>query len=200
MLIVSFPEVLSQQILAGIILAGRLGVDICLFVGSPFHLAFVVNLVCLRRSTGFIIIIIAIISIIIIMNIIMKYIFSIIVIVIVVVIVRSNFPDTLTWLRAKTGTLNVTYPLWRWGVTFHGLDVSHATPDVTPCRTSPPTPFFRMHLARNARCNTVSHLAAAGCIGLLLLLLCTITWLLPLWVLCLLLLLILFAWWWWWWW
>ena len=42
------------------------------------------------------------------------------------------------------------------------LDVSHETPDVTPCRTSPPMLFFRTRLARNAWCNTMSHLTAAG--------------------------------------
>ena len=55
------------------------------------------------------------------------------------------------------------YSLWGWGVTFHVLDVSHETPDVTPCRTSPPMPFVRTCLARNAWCNTRSHLTAAGC-------------------------------------
>ena len=30
------------------------------------------------------------------------------------------------------------HSLWRWGVTFHSVDVSYETPDVTPCRTSPP--------------------------------------------------------------
>ena len=32
-------------------------------------------------------------------------------------------------------------------------DASRETPDVTPCRTSPPLPIFRTCLARNARCN-----------------------------------------------
>ena len=40
----------------------------------------------------------------------------------------------------------------------------HETPDVTPCRTSPPMPVFRSRLARNAWCNTISQLTAAGCI------------------------------------
>ena len=52
------------------------------------------------------------------------------------------------------------YSLWRWGVTFHVLDVSHETPHVTPRRTSPPMPFFCTCLAW---CNTMSHLTAAGC-------------------------------------
>ena len=39
------------------------------------------------------------------------------------------------------------YSLWRWGVTFHVLDVSHETPDVTPCRTSLPMPFC-VHVSR----------------------------------------------------
>ena len=55
------------------------------------------------------------------------------------------------------------YSLWRWGVTFHVLDVSHEAPDVTPSRASPPMPVFRTCLARNAWCNTMSHLTAAGC-------------------------------------
>ena len=42
-------------------------------------------------------------------------------------------------------------------------DVSHETPDVAPCRTLPPMPFVRTCLARNARCDTMSHLTAAGC-------------------------------------
>ena len=52
--------------------------------------------------------------------------------------------------------------LWRWGVTYVFKDVSHETPDVTPCHTSPPMPTFRTCLARNAWCNTMSHLSAAG--------------------------------------
>ena len=56
-----------------------------------------------------------------------------------------------------------TYSLWRWGVTYLFKDVSHETPDVTPCRTSPPMPLVRTRLARNAWCNTISHLTAAGC-------------------------------------
>ena len=40
-----------------------------------------------------------------------------------------------------------SYSLWRWGVTSHVLDVSYETPDVTPCRTSPPIPLFA-HLSR----------------------------------------------------
>ena len=55
-----------------------------------------------------------------------------------------------------------SYSLWRWGVAYLFNDVSHKTPGVTPCRTSPPMPVFRMLLARNARCNTMSHLTAAG--------------------------------------
>ena len=54
------------------------------------------------------------------------------------------------------------YSLWRWGVEYLFKDVSHETPDVTPCCTSPPMPFFRTCLARNAWCNTMSHLTAAG--------------------------------------
>ena len=42
------------------------------------------------------------------------------------------------------------YSLWRSGVTFHVLDVSRETPDVTPCRASPQMPVFRTRLARNA--------------------------------------------------
>ena len=37
---------------------------------------------------------------------------------------------------------------------------SYETPDVTPCRTSPPMQVFRIRLARNTRCNTMSHLIA----------------------------------------
>ena len=55
------------------------------------------------------------------------------------------------------------YSLWRWGVTCLFKEVSHETPDGTQCRTSPPMLFFRARLARNARCNTMSHLTAAGC-------------------------------------
>ena len=54
------------------------------------------------------------------------------------------------------------YSLWRWGVICLFQDVLHETPDVTPCRTSAPMPFFRTCLARNAWCNTMSHLTAAG--------------------------------------
>ena len=54
------------------------------------------------------------------------------------------------------------YSLWRWDVTFHVLDVSHETPDVTPCRTPPPMPAFRTCLVRNAWCHTMSHRTAAG--------------------------------------
>ena len=58
----------------------------------------------------------------------------------------------------------VTYPLWRWGVTCLFKDVPHETPNVAPCRTSPPMPVFRTwYLARTAWCNTMSHLTAAGC-------------------------------------
>ena len=57
------------------------------------------------------------------------------------------------------------YSLWKWGVTCLFKDVSHEMPDTTSCRTSPPIPFFRARLARNAWCNTVSHLTAAGCTG-----------------------------------
>ena len=39
------------------------------------------------------------------------------------------------------------YSLWRWGVTRLFKDVS---PDVTPCSASPPMPFFRTSLARDA--------------------------------------------------
>ena len=39
--------------------------------------------------------------------------------------------------------------------------VSHKTPDVTPCHTSPPMPSLPTRLARNARCDTMSHLTAA---------------------------------------
>ena len=39
---------------------------------------------------------------------------------------------------------------------------SRETPDVTPCRASPPMLFFRICLARNDCCNTTSHLTAAG--------------------------------------
>ena len=38
----------------------------------------------------------------------------------------------------------------------------HETPDVRPCRTSLPMPFVRTRLARNAWCNTMSHLTATG--------------------------------------
>ena len=55
-------------------------------------------------------------------------------------------------------------PCGRRGVTFHALDVSRETPDVTPCRASAPMPAVPTRLARNARCDTVSHLTAAGCI------------------------------------
>ena len=53
------------------------------------------------------------------------------------------------------------YSLWRWGVTCLSKDVLHETPDVAPCRTSPPMSFFRTRLARNTRCNTMSRLTAA---------------------------------------
>ena len=49
-----------------------------------------------------------------------------------------------------------------WGVTCLFKEVSRETPDVTPCRTSPPMPVFRTRLARNARCNTMSHLTTTG--------------------------------------
>ena len=45
----------------------------------------------------------------------------------------------------------------------HVCCVSHETPYVTPSRNSPPLPVFRTRLARNTRCNTMSHLTVAGC-------------------------------------
>ena len=49
------------------------------------------------------------------------------------------------------------YCLRRWGATCSLKGVSRETPDVAPCRTSPPMPFgFRTSLARNAWCNTMS--------------------------------------------
>ena len=47
-------------------------------------------------------------------------------------------------------TQGVLYSLWRWGVTFWMWDVSHETPDVTPCRTSPPLPVF-LYMSRAKR-------------------------------------------------
>ena len=55
------------------------------------------------------------------------------------------------------------HSLWRWGVTCLSKDVSNETPDVTPCRASPPMPPCRTCLAQNAWCKTMSHLTAAGC-------------------------------------
>ena len=49
-----------------------------------------------------------------------------------------------------------TYSLRRWGVTFYVLYVWYETPDVTPCRTSPPMPIVRTCLAQHAWCNTMS--------------------------------------------
>ena len=44
------------------------------------------------------------------------------------------------------------------------LKMSRAKPpDVRPCRSSPPMPLFLTRLARNAWCNTMSHLTSAGC-------------------------------------
>ena len=54
------------------------------------------------------------------------------------------------------------YSLRRWGVTCLFKDVSHETPDVTPCRTSPPMPFLGTRPVRNAWCHTKSRLTAAG--------------------------------------
>ena len=62
-------------------------------------------------------------------------------------------------------THGVKYSLWRWGLTYLFKHVSHETPDVTPCRASLPMPFVYTRLARNARCNTMPHLTAAGCIN-----------------------------------
>ena len=58
---------------------------------------------------------------------------------------------------------DISYSLWMWGVTCCFEDVSHETPDVRTCPTSPPKPFFRARLVRNAWCNTMSHLTATGC-------------------------------------
>ena len=50
-----------------------------------------------------------------------------------------------------------------------GVEVLHcllediSRPDVTPCRTSLPMELVRTCVARNARCNTMSHLTAVGC-------------------------------------
>ena len=41
-------------------------------------------------------------------------------------------------LTQESDVLLLHYSLWRWGVAFHVLDVSYETPDVAPCRTSPP--------------------------------------------------------------
>ena len=43
------------------------------------------------------------------------------------------------------------------------LDVSHETPNVTPCRTSPPMPDFAYASRAKRLMNTMSHLTAAGC-------------------------------------
>ena len=48
------------------------------------------------------------------------------------------------------------YSLWRWGVTCHVLDVSYETPDVTPCRTSPPMPIC-IHISRETPDLTPCH-------------------------------------------
>ena len=42
------------------------------------------------------------------------------------------------------------HSMWSRGVASQVLDVSHETPDVAPCRISPPMPFCRTCLARNA--------------------------------------------------
>ena len=69
-------------------------------------------------------------------------------------------PDRL--LPCQRQAAQGRYSLWRWGVTFHVLDFSHGMPDATPCRTSRPMLFCRTRLARNAWCNTMSRLTAAG--------------------------------------
>ena len=53
-------------------------------------------------------------------------------------------------------TFEKCYFLWRRGVTCHVLDVSHETPDVTPCRTSPPMPYF-IHVSRETPDVTSCH-------------------------------------------
>ena len=47
-------------------------------------------------------------------------------------------PHSLPSARRASLDRGWWYSLWRWGVTFHVLDVSRETLDVTPCRTSPP--------------------------------------------------------------
>ena len=55
------------------------------------------------------------------------------------------------------------YSLWRRGVAFHVLDVSHETPEVSPCGTSPRCRLF-VHLWREMPDVThMSHLTAADC-------------------------------------
>ena len=62
-----------------------------------------------------------------------------------------------------------TYSLWRGGVTCLFKDVSHETPDVTPCRTSPPMPFLRTRVLREAPdvtpCHTSPPQGVATCRG-----------------------------------
>ena len=49
---------------------------------------------------------------------------------------------------ADAGIIRTPMEVRCYVVTYHVLDVSHETPDVTPCRTSPPMPFFRTHPPR----------------------------------------------------
>ena len=77
--------------------------------------------------------------------------------------VISNYLRPSSWNCVSWSYEYWPYSLRRWGVTFHVLDVSHETHDVTTCRSSPPMLSCCTRLARNARCKTMSHLTAAGC-------------------------------------
>ena len=58
--------------------------------------------------------------------------------------------------RTRAQQTGAKSTLWRWGVTFHVLDVSHETPYVTPSRTSPPMPLF-VHASRETPDVTPCH-------------------------------------------
>ena len=65
---------------------------------------------------------------------------------------RGLFKDPLVgtlWVYLCLSLFGATcYSLWRWCVACLFKDVSRETPDVTPCRTSPPMPFSFGHVSR----------------------------------------------------